>query len=71
MCYCTLACKLFTSVFYASSADVVRFDNTYSWTRSKKVHYVIEILEPDVDDFDMPSDTVSESSSLGACGVAS
>jgi len=26
-------------------SDVVRFDNTYSWTRSKKVYYQIEVLE--------------------------
>lgn len=25
--------------------DVVRFDNTYSWTRSKTIHYIIEVLE--------------------------
>lgn len=26
---------------------MVRFDNTYSWARSKKVYYLIEILEPE------------------------
>lgn len=26
---------------------VVRFDNSYSWARSKKIHYLIEILEPE------------------------
>lgn len=25
---------------------VVRFDNSYSWARAKKVHYLIEVLEP-------------------------
>ncbi|KAL8562081.1 hypothetical protein ACOMHN_031852 [Nucella lapillus] len=28
---------------------VVRFDNTYSWTRSKKLFYLMEVLEPDSD----------------------
>jgi hypothetical protein len=27
--------------------DVVRFDNTYSYFRSKKISYLIEVLEPD------------------------
>ena len=26
---------------------MVRFDNSYSWTRSKKLFYLIEVLEPD------------------------
>ncbi|XP_060563002.1 SEC14-like protein 2 [Ruditapes philippinarum] len=26
---------------------VIRFDNTYSWARSKKVYYLIEVLEPE------------------------
>ncbi|XP_076453383.1 SEC14-like protein 2 [Babylonia areolata] len=26
---------------------VMRFDNTYSWTRSKKLFYLLEVLEPD------------------------
>lgn len=33
--------------FFFPFADVVRFDNTYSWARSKKVHYLIEVLEPE------------------------
>ena len=24
----------------------MRFDNSYSWARAKKVHYLIEVLEP-------------------------
>ncbi|ESO91668.1 hypothetical protein LOTGIDRAFT_163396 [Lottia gigantea] len=39
---------------------VVRFDNTYSWTRGKKLFYLIEILEPDVHDLDIQDDTISE-----------
>ena len=27
--------------------DVVRFDNTYSWVRSKSISYQIEVLEVD------------------------
>ena len=54
---------------------MVRFDNTYSWARSKKVYYLIEILEPesksntnstnggedddDDDEFVMAQDTIS------------
>ena len=26
---------------------MVRFDNSYSWARSKKVHYLVEVLEPE------------------------
>ncbi|XP_071115999.1 SEC14-like protein 3 [Haliotis cracherodii] len=33
---------------------VVRFDNTYSWARGKKIFYQIEVLEPDVTDLQMP-----------------
>ena len=29
------------------SPDVLRFDNTYSWTRSKEVFYTSELLPPD------------------------
>lgn len=28
-------------------SDVLRFDNTYSWTRSKQVLYSVEVLVPD------------------------
>ena len=28
--------------------DVVQFDNTYSWTRSKEVMYFIEVLPPEL-----------------------
>ncbi|CAL1534398.1 unnamed protein product [Lymnaea stagnalis] len=33
---------------------IVRFDNTYSWARSKKLYYLIEILEPQVYDLNIP-----------------
>ncbi|XP_060077260.1 SEC14-like protein 2 [Ylistrum balloti] len=37
---------------------VVRFDNTYSWTRSKKIYYIIEMLEPDTEDeFELASES--------------
>ncbi|PVD31384.1 hypothetical protein C0Q70_06796 [Pomacea canaliculata] len=32
-----------------SGTYVLRFDNSYSWARSKKVFYIIEVLEPDTD----------------------
>ncbi|KAK7506001.1 hypothetical protein BaRGS_00002723 [Batillaria attramentaria] len=38
---------------------VVRFDNTYSWTRSKKILYLIEVLQPDAA-FHMPKDSSSD-----------
>lgn len=50
---------------------VVRFDNRYSWARSKKVYYLIEVLEPeskssknsnndeDDDDFVMAEENIS------------
>ena len=28
--------------------DVVEFDNTYSWTRSKEVMYSVEVLPPEL-----------------------
>ena len=27
--------------------DVVMFDNSYSWARNKKIHYLVEVLEPE------------------------
>ncbi|KAK6192518.1 hypothetical protein SNE40_003970 [Patella caerulea] len=35
---------------------VIRFDNTYSWTRGKTLFYLIEVLEPDVTDLDIQTD---------------
>ncbi|XP_048763283.1 SEC14-like protein 2 isoform X2 [Ostrea edulis] len=34
---------------------ILRFDNTYSWARSKKILYLVEILEPDTEDFTNPN----------------
>ena len=31
---------------YNFIADVAYFDNTYSWVSSKKLSYLIEVLEP-------------------------
>ncbi|KAH9503095.1 hypothetical protein Btru_069950 [Bulinus truncatus] len=33
---------------------IVRFDNTHSWVRSKKLYYLIEILKTETQDFIMP-----------------
>ncbi|XP_059149156.1 SEC14-like protein 2 [Physella acuta] len=41
---------------------IVRFDNTYSWARAKKLFYIIEILEPE--SYDMPK--VDSSASLAS-----
>lgn len=30
-----------------SFIDVIRFDNTFSWARSKVISYLIEVLPPD------------------------
>lgn len=35
--------------------DVLRFDNTYSWTKAKRLHYLVEVLEPDTMDFTNPN----------------
>ncbi|KAL4223180.1 hypothetical protein ACF0H5_016652 [Mactra antiquata] len=40
---------------------VVRFDNTYSWTRSKKIYYTIEVLEPATEYEDKVGDDDSSS----------
>ena len=29
--------------------DVLRFDNTYSWTRSKELFYTVRVLPPDTE----------------------
>ncbi|XP_022342463.1 SEC14-like protein 2 isoform X2 [Crassostrea virginica] len=34
---------------------ILRFDNTYSWARAKKIHYLVEVLEPDTEDFTNPN----------------
>ena len=44
MCrYAGLALPAFSSV----SADVLRFDNTYSLIHAKKISYTVEVLLPD------------------------
>ena len=53
-----ICCKLYAVCpkdifFFLFVTDVVRFDNTYSWTRSKTVHYSIEVLEPSKDELPM------------------
>ncbi|KAK7087548.1 SEC14-like protein 2 [Littorina saxatilis] len=40
---------------------VLRFDNTYSWTRSKKIFYLMEVLEPDTE---APISKVASNNSL-------
>ena len=42
--------------------DVIRFDNTYSWMKSKKVYYNIEVLEPDTETFPNSSSSSSQAS---------
>ena len=41
------------------SADVLKFDNSYSWTRAKEVLYTVKILLPSTGITD-PPDTVDE-----------
>ena len=33
--------------------DVRRFDNTYSYFRSKKISYLLEVLEPDTEEVEI------------------
>jgi len=42
----TLTVKFLIS-FSLFFTDVVRFDNTYSWTRAKEVYYSVQLLPPD------------------------
>ena len=30
-------------------SDVLRFDNTYSWTHSKELYYLVRVMPPDTD----------------------
>ncbi|XP_052073554.1 SEC14-like protein 2 [Mytilus californianus] len=39
---------------------IIRFDNTYSWTRSKTIRYLIEVLEPE-DGYSIPGSSSSQS----------
>ena len=39
--------NLKTLEMFSVLLDVVRFDNTYSWVRSKSISYQIEVLEVD------------------------
>lgn len=38
---------LLTYGFTLCPLDVFRFDNNYSWINSKKLYYLIEVVEPD------------------------
>ena len=31
---------------FAFLADILRFDNSYSWVTNKVVHYELEVIEP-------------------------
>ena len=46
-----------------SSADVLKFDNSYSWTRPKEVFYSVKVLPPDTE---LPLPTVPNSGSAHA-----
>ena len=35
-------------VLTALSSDVLKFDNSHSWTRSKEVYYSVKVLPPDM-----------------------
>ena len=45
--YSGCCCWVYIYVGFPLAADVVVFDNTYSWTRSKTVSYNIDILPPE------------------------
>ena len=40
--------NLITNNILKLFSDLFQFDNSYSWFQSKKVSYVIEVLDPDV-----------------------
>ena len=40
--------------------DVVRFDNTYSWTKAKEVFYSVQLLPPDTEIWDTRRDEIAE-----------
>ena len=39
--------------------DVLKFDNTYSWTRSKEVFFSIKVLPPNVEPEESPAAGIS------------
>ena len=39
-------CAALHFVCVSCGVDVVRFDNTYSWTKAKVVHYLVRVEEP-------------------------
>ena len=49
----------------ASLPDVLRFDNTYSWTRTKEVHYSVLLHPPDLDLPDPAATPVHQTVSSG------
>ena len=51
------------SPLLSSSADVLKFDNSYSWTRPKEVFYSVKVLPPDTE---LPLPTVPNSGSAHA-----
>ncbi|KAK3084511.1 hypothetical protein FSP39_014599 [Pinctada imbricata] len=53
----TIGCK--TTGIY-----IVRFDNSYSWLKNKKVYYDVEVLEPDID-YPNPSSSQTNIVSMG------
>lgn len=52
--------NLLFDLFYFCFSDVVRFDNTYSWSRSKTIHYAVEVLEPELGEYYSTTDTIEE-----------
>jgi len=40
--------------------DVVRFDNTYSWTKAKEVFYTVQLLPPDTEIWDTRLDEIAD-----------
>ena len=40
--------------------DVVRFDNTYSWTKAKEVFYSVQLLPPDTEIWDTRPDEIAD-----------
>ena len=42
-------CNVYIRMYVSLSSDVLKFDNSYSWTRSKEVFYSVKMMPPDTD----------------------
>ena len=57
---CHVVCEEWLLFSLPLSPDVLRFDNTYSWTRTKVVHYSVLLHPPDQDLPDQAASTTQQ-----------